>query len=247
MPQETVPALTLSPRQAAPFRAEPSLAGPIASCLGPPRAPRALPLRLATPPPGAPEPPAEAPGATPEPEPRHCRGRTGLTRAGSASAQFPVCRAGGRCQLGIRGPVRKQHEGFRRRKRGSAPQPGTPPHCHVRRRIARGSRMSRPIRSRRAQAPEGSSHSRPAEGVGESHQSQGQGEKVLRQEPMRGRERVGARAPWPILGEGEGGARSDSESGAVASVDAQCESGGGGPRSPPANRRWARAGARSAA
>lgn len=40
MPQETVPALTLSPRQAAPFWAQPSLAGPIASCLGPPRAAR---------------------------------------------------------------------------------------------------------------------------------------------------------------------------------------------------------------
>ena len=114
----------------------------------------------------APWPLREATPATPAQDTsRHGRNRTGLTRAGSASAQLPACRAGGRCQVGIRGPVRKQHEGFRRRKRGSAPQLRNPPHCHVRQRIARGARTSWPIRSRRTRVPEGSSHSRPGEGV----------------------------------------------------------------------------------
>ena len=115
----------------------------------------------------APWPLREVTPATPAQETGlHGRRRTGLTRAGSASTQLPACRAGGgRCQVGIRGPVRKQHEGFRRRKRGSAPQLRNPPHCHVRQRIARGARTSWPIRSRRTRVPEGSSHSRPGEGV----------------------------------------------------------------------------------
>lgn len=152
-----------------------------------------------------------------------------------ASAQLPARGAGGRCQLRIRGPVRMQHEGFPRRRRGSAPRLGTPPHCHVRRRIARGARISWPIRSCRARASEGGSHSRPAEGGGGSHQSQVEGEKVLRREPMRGWGRVRARAPRPIPGEGEGGPRGDSESGAGANGGTQSEREGGGPRRPRAN------------
>lgn len=139
----------------------------IAFRLGPSPAPRALPLRLALPLPssalatqgGHPgnactrdRPPRQAPHGP------HARRKRVNPASGLPSR-------GGRCQVGIRGPVRKQHEGFRRRKRGSAPQLRNPPHCHVRQRIARGARTSWPIRSRRTRVPEGSSHSRPGEGV----------------------------------------------------------------------------------
>lgn len=86
----------------------------------------------------------------------------------------------------------------------------------------------------------------PEKVVGESHQSRVEGEKVLRQEPMRGRGRVRARAPRPIPGDGEGALRSSSESGAGEGVGVQSERGRGGPRSPSANRGWARAGTRAA-
>lgn len=42
-----------------------------------------------------------------------------------------------RCQLRPGRPIKMQHEGFHRRRRSPAPQPRTPPHCHVRRGIAR--------------------------------------------------------------------------------------------------------------
>lgn len=158
-----------------------------------------------------------------EPHGPHARRKLRQPASGSPSR--------GRCQLRRRGPVRMQHEGFRRRRRSPAPRLRTPPHCHVRRRIARGARTSWPIGSRRAPASEGGSHSRPEESVGESRQSQVEREKVLRREPMRGWGRVRARASRPILGQGEGGLRSCSESRAGAGVDIQSELGGGEPQS----------------
>ncbi len=74
------------------------------------------------------------------------RHRPNLTRTGScvapASGSPSGCVRGERCQLRASRPIRMQHEGFQRRRRSPAPKPGTPPHCHVRRRIARGVRAS---------------------------------------------------------------------------------------------------------
>lgn len=106
-----------------------------------------------------------------------------------------------------------QHEGFRRRRRSSAPTWELRPTATFDEGSRGGARISWPISSLRAQASKGSSHSRPAEGVGESHQSQVEEEKVLQRKPMRSPGRVRARALRPIPGEVEGSLHSDSESG----------------------------------
>lgn len=164
-----------------------------------PPAPRRL-QRLRGPPPGPPAPPLRLRSS---PRHRPASSFTSPTPAGShqqptqrprrrpspgtpevASALLSAPR-GGRYQFRIRGPVRIQHEGFRRRRRSSTSRMGTPPHCHVRRRIARGARTFWPLKSRRARASESGSHSRSAEGVGEIHQSKVEGEKALLRQPMR--------------------------------------------------------------
>lgn len=96
-----------------------------------------------------------------------------------------------------------QHEGLRRRRRGSAQGPGTPPHCHVRRRNAQGARISRPIRSHGA----GGGKPRPFQTQGrrgKSLQSEVQKEKVRLCQPIRGWGMrcvcAHARALRPILG-----------------------------------------------
>lgn len=109
------------------------------------------------------------------------RGCTAHTRMGSCVTRLPGGDRGA-APVRKRGPVTMQHEGLRRRARGSA-------HCHVRRRLAQGcahlwtnqepcGRASQPIRS--------GSHSRRRGGRGKSLQSEVQKEKVRLRQPIRG-------------------------------------------------------------
>lgn len=141
--------------------------------------------------------------------------RTGRTRAGSYVTPAP---ASGRRSPGAE-PGRAARASQNATRRVSAaqawprPRRPPPPHCHVRRRNARGARIAGPISRPRGRTPAGRSQSRAEEGVGATDQSEVEERALSRGEPIDGRQTVRARASRPIAGEDVGATRNSAASG----------------------------------
>lgn len=141
--------------------------------------------------------------------------RTGRTRAGSYVTPAP---ASGRRSPGAE-PGRAARASQNATRRVSAaqawprPRRPPPPHCHVRRRNARGARIAGPISRPRGRTPAGRGQSRAEEGVGATDQSEVEERALSRGEPIDGRQTVRARASRPIAGEDVGATRNSAASG----------------------------------